>query len=76
MHKKMTITLDEAVYDGLVRVVGRRKISQFLEDLARPHVLKDDLASAYRAMADDVEREREAQEWSDALIADAANAAR
>jgi len=39
MHKKMTITLDEAVYDGLFRVVGRRKISQFLEDLARPHVL-------------------------------------
>ena len=30
MHKKMTITLDEAVYDGLFRVVGRRNISQFL----------------------------------------------
>ena len=76
MHKKMTITLDEAVYDGLFRVVGRRKISRFLEDLARPHVLQDDLTSAYQAMAADTEREREALEWSQALIGDVADAAR
>jgi hypothetical protein len=76
MHKKMTITLDEAVYDGLFRVVGRRKISQFLEDLARPHVLQDDLASAYQTMAADTEREREALEWSNALIGDVADATR
>ena len=41
MQKRMTISIDEEVYDGLVRVVGRRKISQFLEDLARPHVVND-----------------------------------
>jgi hypothetical protein len=76
MHKKMTITLDEAVYDGLFRVVGRRKISQFLEDLARPHVLQEDLASAYQAMAMDTEREQEALEWSNALIGDATDATR
>jgi hypothetical protein len=76
MHKKMTITLDAAVYDGLFRVVGRRKISQFLEDLARPHVLQDDLASAYQAMAADTAREREALEWSQALLGDVADAAR
>ena len=76
MHKRMTITLDEAVYDGLVRVIGRRKISQFLEDLARPHVTQDDLASAYQEMAADTEREREALAWSDALIGDAADEAR
>lgn len=76
MHKKMTITLDEAVYNGLFRVVGRRKISQFLEDLARPHVLQEDLASAYQAMALDTEREQEALEWSNALIGDAADATR
>jgi hypothetical protein len=76
MHKKMTITLDEAVYDGLFRVIGRRKISQFLEDLARPHVLQEDLASAYQAMAMDTEREQEALEWSNALIGDAADATR
>ena len=76
MHKRMTITLDEVVYDGLVRVIGRRKISQFLEDLARPHVTQDDLASAYQEMAADTEREREALAWSNALIGDAADEAR
>lgn len=70
MHKKLTITLDEAVYDGLVRVIGRRKISQFIEDLARPHVLQDDLASGYQAMAQDEQRENEALIWSDGLIGD------
>ena len=76
MHKKMTITLDEAVYEGLFRVVGRRKIRQFLEDLARPHVLQEDLASAYQAMARDTEREQEALEWSNALIGDVTDATR
>lgn len=76
MRKKMTITLDEAVYDGLMRDVGRRKISQFLEDLARPLVVKDDLAEAYRAMAADQKREREATDWIESLIADGADAPR
>ncbi len=76
MHKRMTITLDEDVYDGLVRVIGRRKISQFLEDLARPHVMQDDLTSAYQAMAADTDREQEALEWSNALIGDVADATR
>ena len=76
MKKRMTISIDEAVYDGLVRVVGRRKISKFLEDIARPLVVKDDLESGYQAMAADQEREREALEWSNALIGDASDAAR
>ena len=76
MQKRMTISIDEAVYEGLVRVVGRRKISRFIEDLARPHVVNDDLADGYRAMAADTERERDALEWSEALVGDAANAAR
>ena len=41
MHRKMTITIDEAVYAGLHKVIGRGNISQFLEGLARPHVLKE-----------------------------------
>ena len=68
MQKRMTITMDEEVYDGLVRLVGRRKISGFLENLARPHVVTDDLAAGYRAMADDFVREQEALAWSEALI--------
>lgn len=70
MHKKMTISLDEAVYDGLLRTVGRRKISKFLEDLARPYVLSGGLDEAYQAMAADQQREAEAREWSEGLIED------
>jgi siroheme synthase (precorrin-2 oxidase/ferrochelatase) len=72
----MTITMDEAVYEGLVRVVGRRKISSFLESLARPHVVSEDMAKAYRAMAEDTERELEALAWSEALIGDVSHATR
>ncbi len=71
MQKKMTITIDEAVYVGLHRVIGRGKISQFLESLARPHVVKtESLDAGYRAMASDIEREIEAQAWVDALSRD------
>jgi hypothetical protein len=60
------------MYDALQRVVGRGKISKFLQDLARPHVMKEDLNTAYQAMAADTEREREALEWSNGLIGDVA----
>ena len=36
MPRKLTITLEEAVYEGLYRTVGRRRISQFIEDVVRP----------------------------------------
>jgi predicted CopG family antitoxin len=68
MQQKMTITIDREVYDALYRVVGKGNISKFLENLARPHVMKEDLTSAYQAMAADTEREREALEWSNGLI--------
>ena len=76
MQKRMTITMDEAVYEGLVRVVGRRKISAFIESLARPHVVGDGLAAGYMAMAQDTQREQEALAWSEALIADGTHEAR
>lgn len=76
MQKTMTITLDEAVYDGLMSVIGREKISQFLETLARPYVAKDNLTQAYREMAADTQREQEALEWCNGLIGDVASEAR
>lgn len=67
----MTITIDEDVYAGLHKVIGRGNISQFLESLARPHVLKEDsLDAGYQAMAADKQREKEANEWCEALIID------
>ena len=76
MQKRMTITMDEAVYDGLMRVVGRGKVSQFLESLARPHVLDTALDDGYAAMSRDLDRENEATQWINDLIKDVANAAR
>lgn len=73
MRKKLTITVEEAVYKGLRKVVGKRNISRFLNDLARPHVVQDSLDEGYRAMAADEEQEREALEWSEGLIGDVAD---
>jgi len=76
MQKKLTISVEEDVYDGLYRVVGPRRISQFIEDLVRPHVVDEDLSSAYADMAADEARESEALEWSEALLPDVGDEAR
>jgi len=76
MHRKMTITLDEAVYDGLYRTIGKRRMSQFIEDLLRPHVLDSALDAGYQAMAADTEREAEAMRWCNALAKDMADESR
>lgn len=76
MRKKLTITVDEKVYEGLYRVVGPRRVSRFLEDLARPHVVHENLDTAYRDMAADEEREKEALEWSEGLLEDVKDEAR
>jgi predicted CopG family antitoxin len=76
MHKKLTITVDEVVYDGLHQVVGRQKISQFIETLVRPHVIREDLLAAYRDMAREEERETEALAWSEATVGDVADETR
>lgn len=73
MQRKLTITVDEDVYAGLHAVVGRRRISRFLSDLARPHVTGRELDEGYRAMAADEEREREATEWAEGLVGDVAD---
>jgi siroheme synthase (precorrin-2 oxidase/ferrochelatase) len=73
MQKKLTITMDEEVYDGLYRVVGKRKISRFIEDLVRPHVISKNLESAYREMAKDEGRESRALEWAESTLQDVAD---
>ena len=70
MQKKLTITIDERVYHSLHAVVGRGRISQFIEDLIRPHVLAPDLEAAYREMAADEGREAEAMAWAEATVGD------
>lgn len=71
MRKKLTITIDEEVYEGLRKVVGPRRISSFLEALARPHVVMGDLDEGYLAMAADSDREAEALAWIESAPGDA-----
>ncbi|MDP9313892.1 MAG: addiction module antitoxin [Chloroflexota bacterium] len=73
MQKKLTITIDEQVYDGLHTAIGRRNISQFIESLVRPHVLGLQLEAAYEQMAADEDREAEALDWAEATIGDVAD---
>ena len=73
MTKKLTLTVSDEVYEGLHRVIGRRRISRFIDGLARPHVVDADLDRAYREMATQEAAEAEALEWSEALIGDVAD---
>jgi predicted CopG family antitoxin len=76
MQKKLTITIDEKVYEGLRRIIGSRRISHFIEDLVRPHVIDRDLEAAYKQMARDEKRESEALEWAEGTVGDVADDAR
>ena len=77
MQRRLTISMDEDVYNGLFRVIGRGKVGHFLQELARPLVLENpDLDEGYRAMAADREREEEAAEWVRGLINGLADEAR
>jgi hypothetical protein len=63
MSKKLTITVSNQVYEDLHRHIGRRKISRFLDALAREHLpdqnfpefwlhaSKRELAAAYEEQA-------------------------
>jgi hypothetical protein len=76
MQKKLTITIDKKVYDGLRTVIGPRRISGFIEKLVRPHVITDDMEAAYAQMAREEEREADALEWSEATFGDVADETR
>ncbi len=71
MQKKLTITIDEDVYRGLYKRIGTGKISRFIEQLVRPHVLPKELDDGYAAMARDEAREADASEWAEGLMGDA-----
>lgn len=73
MQKKLTISIDEQVYEGLYTVIGKRRISKFIEELVRPYVINQDLENAYKQMAQDEQREAEALTWAEATIGDISN---
>tara|TARA_R110002072_G_scaffold113771_3_gene243477 strand:- start:1664 stop:1879 length:216 start_codon:yes stop_codon:yes gene_type:complete len=69
--KKLTISISEEVYEGLYAKIGSGKISRFLDALARPHVVDEDIDAGYRAMSLDSNREDQANEWTSGLINEA-----
>jgi predicted CopG family antitoxin len=70
MQKKLTITISEEVYRGLYAKIGQGRISRFIDRLARPHVVDDELDKSYRAMSEDISREKSSEEWTDNLASD------
>ena len=76
MQKRLTITIDEEVYAGLYQVVGRGKISRFIESVVRPYVVYGDIERGYRAMGEDSEREAEAMEWIEGTAEEVVDAER
>jgi len=76
LKKKLTVTVDEAVYNGLRKTIGPRKISRFIEELVRPYVTHPNLESGYAAMAKDKKREKEATEWAEIVFKDSEHASK
>ncbi|RPJ37351.1 MAG: addiction module antitoxin [Deltaproteobacteria bacterium] len=76
MHKKLTITIDEEVYEGLHKIIGPRKISRFVQEIVRPHVVRPNLEAAYAEMAKDERREKESEEWAEVTLRDVAHETR
>lgn len=68
--QKLTINIDDEVYQGLQKHIGRGNIGRFLSDLARPYVVKHQLNQSYKAMAQDKTREKMAEEWCENLSSD------
>jgi hypothetical protein len=73
MQKKLTISIDEEVYVGLRKTIGPRKISRYIQEIVRPHVVRLNLESAYAEMAKDKEREKEADQWAEITFMDGAH---
>lgn len=72
MSRRITITLDDELYEGLRQRSGAGDMSELIEHLLRPLIIPDaELEAAYREMAADTEREREALEWIEAVPDDA-----
>jgi hypothetical protein len=65
MSKKLTITVDDQIYQLLYEKIGARKIGKFLQALVRPYLIDDAIDQGYAAMAQDTDREKTALEWAE-----------
>ena len=75
MPRKLTILIDDEVYERLHAAAGRRRVGRYVEQLVRDR-LHDELDSAYAAMAREEAREREAFDWAEATLEDVSDETR
>ena len=68
--RKITISIEENVYEGLHSHVGQGKISHFINELVKPYIIGAELDKAYQAMAQDEIREKAADDWTEGLAGD------
>ena len=62
--------MEDDLYSGPLAVGEKQRNGGFLNDLAKPHVLRRDLDAEYRAMASDEAREADAAEWGEGVLID------
>jgi len=68
-QQKLTILLEQDVYNALKRRAGRGNMGRFISEIIRPHVLGNEvLEQGYAEMASDKKREQEAQDWIEGLL--------
>ena len=66
MAKKLTIQVSDEFYEGLQRRVGKRGIGRFLENLARPYVVRPNPADpGWGDWLEQQYREKAAEEAAD-----------
>jgi hypothetical protein len=81
MLEKTNVPIKTDVYQKVATAVGTQHVAEFLENLALSVIpvalpykenwpTDTELAQAYQAMAADEDREKEAREWTEALVGD------
>jgi predicted CopG family antitoxin len=75
MARKLTILLDDEVYERLHAAAGKRRVGRYVEALVRDR-LRDELESAYAAMAREEAREADAFDWAEATLEDVSDETR
>jgi hypothetical protein len=70
VSRKLTILLDDRIYDRLHAAAGKRRVGRFVEQLVRDRLPDENLDGAYAALAAEEEREAEALEWAEATLGD------
>ncbi len=68
MQKRLTLTIEQEIYERLQKASGKRNMSRFIEELLRPIVVHPDLEASYSAMAKDKRRETQAAAWAEASM--------